>query len=244
MVTKLKAMALPAAALALIAASLVMAVAAPPEQVQGDFAKMLFIHVPAVMAAYTAFAVALLAAITYLVSHKDLPDRISASAVEVGVLFTAMTLVTGMIWGRPTWGVWWDWGDARMMSTALMFFFYLGYLSLRRAISDPGVRARRSSFFAILAFAQVPIVHFSVTWFRTLHQGNTILRPDIENAPIDPVYGRTVGVSILAFVVLFFWFLQLRTRLAAAESEAELLDPGADVAGAGVRAPDLGTHHG
>ena len=236
--------ALPTLAIGLIAVSLVLAVAAPPERVQGDFAKMLFIHVPAVMAAYVGFATALIAAVVYLVTRRPGPDRVSASAVEVGVLFTGIVLVTGMIWGRPTWGVWWDWGDARMMSTALMFFFYLGYLALRRAIVDAGPRARRSSFFAILAFVQVPIVHFSVHWFRTLHQSSTIIRPDLENAPIDPAYGRALGVAILAFMVTFFWFLELRTRIASAD---DLLDaPLADraMAGSAITKPDLGSAHG
>lgn len=244
MVTALRYKVLPATALVLMAAGLAMAINAPPEQVQGEYAKMLFIHVPSVMAAYVGFAVALLAAIVYLISKKPLFDKVSAAAIEVGLVFTALTLVTGMIWGRPTWGVWWDWGDARMMSTALLFFFYLGYLALRRAIPDPDLRARRSAFFAIIAFVQVPIVHFSVQWFRTLHQTSTIIRPDIENAPIDPVYARTLGVSILAFVAIFFWFLQLRTRLATIEAEAESRAFATDLAGAAVSAPDLGDPRG
>ncbi len=241
--TSLRTRLLGAAAVALLAVSLFLAIDAPPERVQGDFAKMLFIHVPSVLAAYVGFVVALLAAITYLVSRQPAADRVSASAVEIGVLFTGLTLVTGMIWGRPTWGVWWDWGDARMMSTAILFFFYLGYLALRRALPDPDQRARRSAFLAIVAFIQVPIVHFSVQWFRTLHQPATIIRPDIENAPIDPVYGRALGISILAFVVLFFWFLDLRTRLALLESEEETQVEEA-VAGAAVVAPELGSNHG
>lgn len=232
------------AAVVLTSAGLAMAIGAPPERVQGEYAKMLFIHVPSVMAAYVGFAVALLAAVFYLISKKPATDRVSASAIEVGVVFTALTLVTGMIWGRPTWGVWWDWGDARMMSTALLFFFYLGYLALRRAIPDPDIRARRSAFFAIVAFIQVPIVHFSVQWFRTLHQTSTIIRPDIENAPIDPVYSRALGVSILAFLATFFWFLQLRSRLAAIDAQTETDALETDLAGSAVSAPDLGGTRG
>jgi heme exporter protein C len=236
--------ALPTLAVGLIATSLVLAVAAPPERVQGDFAKMLFLHVPAVMAAYTGFATALIAAVVYLIGRRPGADRVSASAVEVGVLFTGLTLVTGMIWGRPTWGVWWDWGDARMMSTALMFFFYLGYLALRRAIIDPDLRARRSAFFAILAFVQVPIVHFSVHWFRTLHQSSTIIRPDVENAPIDPVYSRALGISILAFLILFLWFLDLRTRIASTDDVLEAPVADREMAGSAVTSPDLGGARG
>jgi heme exporter protein C len=241
---RMKALVLPVLTIGLVGAGFAMAVAAPPEQTQGEFAKMLFVHVPSVLAAYAAFAIALIGGVAYLITHRRAADRMSASAVEVGVVFVALTLVTGMIWGRPTWGVWWDWGDARMMSTALMFFFYLGYLALRRAIPDPTVRARRSAYLAIIAFVQVPIVHFSVTWFRTLHQPATIIRPDVENAPIDPVFGQALGVNTLAFLFVLAWFLQLRYRRAVAEEAQEELIADTELAGAAITAPELGTANG
>ena len=211
---------------------------APPEQTQGEFAKMLFIHVPTVIAAYVALGTGLIAGAWYLIRKSMKADRLSASAIEIGVVFTALTLLTGMIWGRPVWGVWWDWGDARMMSTAFMFFFYVGYLALRRSIPDPSVRAERSAILAIVAFVQVPIVHFSVQWFRTLHQGPTILRPDIENAPMDPVFARALSINMLAFLLLFGSLLVMRVTLARLNEEADAQDEG--LAGDGVEIPSLG----
>ena len=106
-------------------------------------------------------------------------DRLAASAVEVGAVFSALTLVTGSLWGRPVWGVWWTW-DARLTSTALLLLLEIGYLALRRVPADPDVRARRCAVAALLVAVDVPIVHFSVDWWNTLHQGGTILDPGFD----------------------------------------------------------------
>ena len=221
-----------------------LGITAPPEETQGEFAKMLFIHVPSVITAYVALGIGLLGGLWYLVRPSETADRVSAGAIEIGVVFTALTLMTGMIWGRPVWGVWWDWGDARMMSTAFMFFFYLGYLALRRSIAEREVRAKRSAILAIIAFAQVPIVHFSVTWFRTLHQGSTIIRPDIENAPMDPVFARALGVNMLAFLAIFATLLMARVALARLEDAADRPVRDEAVAGSAIVAPEVGATHG
>lgn len=230
--------------LLLLAWGISTAVAAPPEQTQGEFAKMLFVHVPSVITAYVALAIGLVGGVWYLIRRSPGADRVSAAAIEIGVVFTALTLLTGMIWGRPVWGVWWDWGDARMMSTAFMFFFYVGYLALRRSIPERQVRAQRSAVLAIIAFVQVPIVHFSVTWFRTLHQGPTILRPDIENAPMDAVFARALGINMIAFLALFATLLTLRLHLARLEEEAETAMAEAPLAGSAIVPPELGGAHG
>lgn len=235
---------LPAITALSLAAGLVLAAAAPPEETQGDLGRLLFVHVPSVIAAYAALATGMGAALFYIIRRSPAADLVSASAVEIGTVFTGLTLLTGMIWGRPTWGVWWDWGDARMMSTAVLFFFCLSYLALRRSVTDPARRAVRSSALALIAFAQVPIVHFSVQWFRTLHQGPTILRPDLGNAPIDPVYGRTLGVMIVAFLFLFASLLAVRLDLARRESALEEQVVFSEPAGRAVTAPDLGDSGG
>lgn len=231
---------LPAITALSLAAGLVLAAAAPPEETQGDLGRLLFVHVPSVIAAYAALATGMGAALFYIIRRSPAADLVSASAVEIGTVFTGLTLLTGMIWGRPTWGVWWDWGDARMMSTAVLFFFCLSYLALRRSVTDPARRAVRSSALALIAFAQVPIVHFSVQWFRTLHQGPTILRPDLGTAPIDPVYGRALGVMIIAFLFLFASLLAVRLDLARREAALEEEAVFSEPAGRAVTAPDLG----
>lgn len=231
---------LPAITVPLLGAGLVLAASAPPEETQGDLGRLLFVHVPAVIAAYAALATGMAAALAYIIRRSPAADRVSASAVEVGTVFTGLTLLTGMIWGRPSWGVWWDWGDARMTSTAVLFFFCLSYLALRRSVTDPERRAVRGSILALIAFAQVPIVHFSVQWFRTLHQGPTILRPDLGAAPIDPVYGRALGVMIIAFLFLFASLLAYRLDLARREAAWEEAAAFSEPAGRAVTAPDLG----
>ena len=160
-----------------------LAMVAPPDAIQGDFYRILYIHVPSAWLAFLAFGVTALGSIGYLIRRRRAWDRVAAASASVGVVFTALTLVTGSIWGRPVWGVWWDFGDARLMSTAIMFFVYLGYLALRRTVSDPETRARRSAVLGAVAVIQVPLVYFSVNLFRTLHQTQTI-RPD--GAAMEP----------------------------------------------------------
>ncbi len=126
----------PLALLALLA-GLWFAMTAPPDATQGDFYRILYIHVPSAWLAFLAFGVTAVGSIGYLIRRRRSWDRVAAASASVGVVFTALTLVTGSIWGRPVWGVWWDFGDARLMSTAIMFFVYLGYLALRRTVEDP-----------------------------------------------------------------------------------------------------------
>ena len=229
------------AAFVLIGAGLYMAAAAPPEQTQGEAAKLLFVHVPSVVTAYLALGVGLAGAVWYLIRRSPAADLASASAIEIGVLFCALTLLTGMIWGRRVWGVWWDWTDARMLTTAVLFFFYLAYLALRRSIPDPRVRAGRCAILGVIGFVQVPIVHYSVLWFRTLHQGPTILRPDPGNAPIDPAFSGPLWVTILAFAVLFAALLAARMELARLDEEADDRSRRAAPAGAAVAPPQYVT---
>ena len=136
----------------------------PPDQVQGNLVRLLYLHPPvAWVALYLAFGLAALSSLLYLWrrTRSLFWDRLAAAAVEVGVVFNALTLVTGSLWGRPTWGVWWTW-DARLTTTALLLVLFLGYLALRRVPAEPDVRARRCAVAALVAFVDVPIVHFSV----------------------------------------------------------------------------------
>ena len=131
--------------------------------------------------AYLAFGVTALGSVMYLWKRtRSLTwDRVAGASAEIGVVFTAVGLVTGMIWGHPTWGVYWTW-DARLTTTSLLFVLYLGYLALRRMPAEPHVRAKRAAILGIIAFIDVPIVHHSVEWWRTLHQDATVLRRDLD----------------------------------------------------------------
>ena len=139
-------------------------------------------------------------------------------------MFTGVAIVTGAIWGKATWGVWWDW-DPRLTTTALLFLIYAGYVLIRGSIVDRERRARAGAVIGIVGFANVPIVHFSVLWWRSLHQPPTIIRPG--DPSIDHLLLAELLASVLAFTVLFLYLLNRRLELERARDEAEqaLLGP-------------------
>ncbi|MCQ3803939.1 MAG: cytochrome c biogenesis protein CcsA [bacterium] len=197
-----------------LAAGLAAAFTSPPDALQGDFVRILYIHVPSAWLAFLAFGVTAAGSIGWLFTHRMGWDRTAEASAETGVLFTAVALATGMIWGKPVWGTYWDWGDARLATTALMFFVYLGYLALRRTTSDPYRQARRSSVLGAVAVVQVPLVYFSVKLWRTLHQGLTI-RPD--GIQMDGAMVTALLVNLGAFTLLYLTLMSFRTELARLE---------------------------
>ena len=209
--------------LVLVALDVVMGLwVTPPDQTQGDFVRLVYVH-PALawVGLYLAFGLAALMSILYLWKRtRSLTfDRMAAAAVEVGVVFAALTLVTGSIWGRPTWGVWWTW-DARLTSTAVLCVLFIGYLALRRVPADPEVRAKRCAVAALFAAVDVPIVHFSVNWWQTLHQGATVLNPNLSPT-IHGSMAWTLLLSFVAFSTLFAWLFLMRYRLEVLETAGE-----------------------
>lgn len=214
---------------------------APPDAVQGDAQRLMYLHVPTAWIAYLAFGITALASGLWLWprTRSIVWDRVAGASAELGVLFTGLTLVLGSLWGRPIWGVWWAW-DARLVTTAVLFFLYLGYLALRQVPASPEARARRSAIAALIAFVDVPIVHFSVTWWRTLHQEATVFDPSLK-ANIHGVMAFTLWFGVLAFTLLYVVLLDRRYRLAALEEgqdDRELDRAIAErVAGAGTPAP-------
>src|SRR3989441_6310555 len=159
-------------AVAVIALALGVATAfgiAPREATQGNVQRIMYVHVPAILVAYLAFAVVLVASVIYLWRRAAGADRLAHASAEVGVVFTGINIATGSIWGKPTWGTWWTW-DARLTSGSIMFVIYLGYLLLRAMIEDRERGARFAAVLGIVAALDIPLVHFSVYWWRTLHQ--------------------------------------------------------------------------
>jgi len=206
------------AALGLLAvAAYVGLVASPPDAFQGEYVRIMYAHVPNAWVAYVAFAITCVASALYLAKRAPVYDYVAHSATELGVVFTGLALVTGSIWGRPVWGTWWTW-DARLVTTAVLFFIYLGALLVRGLADDPRRGARLAAVVSIIGFLDVPVIHYSVVWFRTLHQPASLTPGDIKMAP--PMLAALL-LALLAFTVLFAYLLTLRIRLARAEDAGE-----------------------
>ena len=206
---------------ALVVLAIYGLVVAPPDAVQGDAQRIMYLHVPAAWLAYLAFAVTALGSILYLLprTRSLVWDRVAGASAELGVLFTGLTLVLGMLWGRPVWGVYWTW-DARLVTTAVLFFLYLGYLALRRVPADPHTRAKRCAIAGLIAVIDVPIVHFSVEWWRTLHQQGTVFNRALS-PEIHGVMAFTLWWGVFAFTLLYVYLLDLRYRSMALEEGLE-----------------------
>src|SRR5215470_10340505 len=190
---------------------------APREEVQGNVQRIMYIHVPSVLTAYLAFGLVFAGSVAYLATGRTGWDRLAAAAAEIGVLFTAVVIASGSIWGRPTWGVWWTW-DARLTSTAVLFVVYVGYLLLRAMVEEPEARARFAAVVGILGAANIPIVHFSVYWWRALHQPAAMLGPG--RAPMPGWMKAVVFLNWIAFTLLFMYFMSRRMQIARLEQQA------------------------
>jgi len=190
---------------------------APREVIQGNVQRIMYVHVPTVWVAYLAFGVVLAASIAYLARRAPAADRIAHASAEIGVAFTGVTIATGAIWGKPTWGTWWTW-DARLTSVAVVFVMFLAYLLLRGAIEDRERGARYGAVLSIVAALNIPLVHFSVYWWRTLHQPPSLLKPGSSTMP--RVILTALLVNFAAQARLGAYFVARRARLLAAEEEA------------------------
>jgi heme exporter protein C len=209
-----------------------------PDAVQGQLSRIMYVHVPSAWLAYLAFGVTMLASAMYL-WKKDLKwDRRALASAEIGVVFTGLAIALGMIWAKPTWGVWWTW-DSRLTLTAIMFFVYLGYLALRRTTNALDVRAKRAAILGVIAAVQIPLVHFSVVWWRGLHQAPSLVRP--EGPEMDTAIALTLLFAVANFTAMYVAMMFKRielARLVDAVLVAEQTSSG-PVAGEAVTAPDL-----
>ncbi len=199
-------------------------VISPPDADQRDVARLLYIHVPSAWLAYLAFAVVFVSSIAYLRTKKTRWDRLAAASAEVGVLFTALAIALGSIWGKPIWGTWWTW-DPRITTTAILLLIYVGYLAVRRLPDTAAKRARWAAVVGIVGFLDVPIVQLSVTWWRSLHQGPTVRL--LGESTIAPIMKAALLVGVLAFTVLYLYLVTLRLRVGRLEERAlaEALSP-------------------
>lgn len=215
--------------LALVALVLFGLILSPADENQGDAVRIMYVHVPSATVAYIGCFLTTVGSIAYLWKKSRWWEVTAYAGAEVAALFTSITLVTGMLWGRPTWGVFWVW-DARLTSTAMLLLLLLGYLAVRRLDADLDVRVKRASIVGLLLFPNVIIVRESVNWWRTLHQTATIgFKTHLEGLMLFSLF-----VGFVAITLVFVWLMIHRFRLAWLEEEVEA--EGLDVAIAERRA--------
>jgi|TARA_Y100000748_G_C15437456_1_gene465770 heme exporter protein C len=183
----------------------------PIETSQGFPQKIMYLHVPSVIAAYLAFFIVFVYSIAYLWKRELMFDQIAKASAEVGQIFCVLVLITGAIWGRTTWGTYWVW-DARLTTTLLLFLIFMGYFLLRMSVNDRDKEARLASVIGIIGFLDIPIIHKSVEWWRTLHQPSTLF--NVDSGEVKPSMPQELLIPLLAstLVMLLFYFYLLLLR--------------------------------
>ncbi|MDQ6678772.1 MAG: cytochrome c biogenesis protein [Acidobacteriota bacterium] len=189
----------------------------PDEANQGAIYRIIFFHVPAAIIAFTFFFVALIASVVFLMWKSFRADEIAVAATEVGLMFAIVNLVTGSIWGRNIWGIWWTW-DYRITSMFVCCLLYAGYLIMRPAITDPSQRGTLSAVLSIFAFADVPIVWFSIRWWRTQHPG-----PVLETGGLPHDMMMALLYNFIALLLIGTALVLVRLRSEQVQREVESL---------------------
>ncbi|MEX0852225.1 MAG: heme ABC transporter permease [Bauldia sp.] len=177
---------------------------APPDYQQGETVRIMFIHVPSAWLSMAGYGLMAIAALGTLVWRHPLADVTAKSAAPIGAAFTFVTLATGSLWGRPMWGAWWVW-DARLTSELILLLMYLGLIALWQAVEDPGRAARAAAVLTLAGTVNLPIIKFSVDWWNTLHQGESIFRaggPTIDASMLWPLFVMTAGMTVLFLALL------------------------------------------
>lgn len=187
----------------------------PPDAVQGDSARIMFVHVPAMWTSLLVYAFMAGASFISIVWRHALADVAAKSAAPIGACVTAFGLITGSIWGYPTWGTWWEWGDARLVSVLVLFFIYLGYIAIWEAMDTPQKAARAAAILCLFGAINVPIIHWSVNWFSTLHQVQMKASDDFKY----PMY-----IVALGYIALFGGLTLLNMRSEIMLTRAEMLN--------------------
>ena len=184
-------------------------VIAPPDYQQGESYRIIFIHVPAAWLSMLVYAVMAVAGFIAMVWRVKIAGIMVSECARIGVVFTALALVTGMLWGKPTWGTYWQW-DARLTSELILLFLYLGVIAVHSAIEDVRTASNAASVLAIIGVVNLPIIHYSVVWWNSLHQPNMKLisaTPSVHPSMLVPLV-----IMAVAFKTYFIWLLFIRIR--------------------------------
>jgi heme exporter protein C len=185
---------------------------APPDYQQGESVRIMFVHVPAAWMSMFVYMVLAGAGAVGLIWNLKLAEMTATAAAPIGASFTFLALVTGSLWGKPMWGTWWAW-DARLTSELLLFFLYLGFMALQAAIDDPKRAARAGALLALVGVVNIPVIHFSVQWWNTLHQPASVSAINKIGTPaIHPSILVPLLVMALAFTLFFATVLLMRLR--------------------------------
>ncbi|MGA1845505.1 cytochrome c biogenesis protein CcsA [Deferribacter abyssi] len=192
---------------------------APLEKVMGAIQKIFYFHVASAWIAFFAFFITFLFSIVVLINEKKIYDEIASSSAEIGIIFCTIVLITGPIWAKPVWGVWWTW-DPRLTTTLVLWFIYVGYLMLRKFVDEDDKKAKFSAVVGIIGFIDVPIVFMSIRWWRTIHpnvlqKGGGGLHPDMLKALI---------ISVIAFTLLYLSMLFKRVKVGLLEDKIKYLE--------------------
>ena len=197
-------------------------VMAPPDYQQGDGFRMVYVHAPSAWMSMFVYALMAIAAGIGLIWRMKLAHAVAAAAAPIGAWFTFVALATGSLWGKPMWGTWWVW-DARLTSELILLFLYLGFIALRSSIEDPQRADRASAVLALVGVINLPIIHYSVYWWNTLHQGATITKMDKPSITMDmlwPLLVMIVGFQLFFAAVLF---VRVRAEVIRRERNANWL---------------------
>ena len=200
-------------AVALIGWGLAQGLAVPPDYQQGDTVRIMFVHVPAAWTAMAAYGCLGAASFLSLVFRHAVADAAAKAAAPLGAAFTAAALITGSLWGKPMWGTWWAWGDSRLVSVLVLFLLFIGYMALRASIEDEAKAARAGEILALVGLINLPVIKFSVDWWNTLHQGESIFRaggPTISSVYLTPLFMVGAGYAA-AFGAL--WLTRTRAEV-------------------------------
>lgn len=198
-----------AAALAIVAIGLALGFAAPEDYQQGATVRIMYIHVPFAWISMLCYTLMAVSAIGSLVWRHPLADVSIKAAAPIGAAFTFLALVTGSLWGKPMWGTWWVW-DARLTSVFVLFIMYLGLIALTRALDESGFSARAAAIVTLVGFINIPIIKFSVDWWNTLHQGESVFR--LDGPTIAPVMLWPLMISALGFTLAFLTLHMMAMR--------------------------------
>lgn len=202
---------------ALLGALYMALLGAPRERTMGDLQRIFYFHVPAAITGMTAFAVNFFASIMYILRKSRRWDNLGVASAEIGVLFFGMVLITGPIWAKPVWFVWWTWSP-RLTTSLVLCMLYLAYLLIRKYIEDPERRGLASAVFGVIAFADAPLVWFSIRWWRDIHPS-----PILESGGLAPSMRPAFLTCLTAFLLLLIYLLRRRFFLASIEDEVEEL---------------------